>query len=87
MTMCWLLTTQHNNKTRQLFTIFDRKVAELIRKSKVLYKFELERCLLLNQTERRRRMKNDILNEIWTLWVHYYVIWTKKCAYDLSMID
>jgi len=51
--MCQLLTTQHNNLKRQLFTIFNKRVARLIEKSKVLYKFELERCLLSSQNERR----------------------------------
>jgi len=46
--MYQLLTTQHNNLKRQLSAIFDRRVAKLIRKSKVLYKLELERHLLLS---------------------------------------
>ncbi len=29
--------------------------------------------------EEEQRMKNSILNKIWTLWVHHYVIWAQKC--------
>ena len=29
-------------------------------------------------------MKNDVLNEIWTLWIHCYVIWAQECLSHLS---
>jgi len=32
-------------------------------------------------------MKNDILNEIWTLWIHHYVIWVEECTHYLSTIN
>jgi len=32
-------------------------------------------------------MKNDILNEIWTLWIHCYVIWAEKCVCNFSIIN
>jgi len=32
-------------------------------------------------------MKNDVLNKIWTLWIHCYVIWTEKCVCNLSIIN
>jgi len=59
---------------RQLFTIFHRRIAKLIRENKILYKLKFEECLLLSQNEERQRIKKwyfeQNINIISTLLCH-----------------
>jgi len=50
----------------------------------VVYEPRSEESVLSCMHEEGQRMKNSILNKIWTLWIHHYVIWAQECLNYLS---
>ena len=57
------------------------------KKYKVIHKARLAQSILSSTDKKEWQMKNSISNEIWTFWVHCYVIWIKKYISHLSTTD
>ena len=53
----------------------------------MIHKAKLTWNVLLNTDKEEQWMKNSVLNEIQTLWIHCHAVWTKECADHLLMTD